>query len=392
MMNADIEALVLSGELFNPTSSRSSSPRRSPSPDSGWHDELLESDSDSNSGREKTADVPQESIGMGPGRTGVKGVIKDRDEANDIQRNQSQASAREKALQWERGDLGGRTYLEEEREKAYRNELYDLGEKVDRLVLEEQEKERGRRSGLDLFGGAKRGRFGHLREVGVKGFVNAVEKEGRGIWVVVHLYDPSLERCYLLDSALSHLARIHPETKFIRARASKLGFTSSSKSTVIHSRRKSSQRIRTSSTLNTIDSDDEDPYGDEDATSSRLKDNNIRHGSYNDAGDEDGDIYEDEDEEEDVDLDMLPTMLVYRDGELVHNWVRVDWVAKDPSGSGGAAGITGKFVEDLLENHHILPRDTAYGVKTGDDSGELVFSNNLGLPSDDDEDEFLWSD
>jgi hypothetical protein len=33
---------------------------------------------------------------------------------------------------------------------------------------------------------------------------------------------------------------------------------------------------------------------------------------------------------------MLPTLLVYRDGELVHNWVRVDWVA-------GQAGI-----EDLL--------------------------------------------
>ena len=35
--------------------------------------------------------------------------------------------------------MGGRTYLEEEREKAYRNELYDLGEKVDQLVLDEQE-------------------------------------------------------------------------------------------------------------------------------------------------------------------------------------------------------------------------------------------------------------
>lgn len=142
---------------------------------------------------------------------------------------------------------------------------------------------------------------------------------------------------------------MHPETKFIRARASKLGFTSSSKSTVARSRMKSSQRIRTSSTLNTIDSDDEDPYGDDAATSSRLRDNNIRHSSYDDTADEDGDIYDDEDEEEDVDLDMLPTMLVYRDGELVHNWVRVDWVAKDPSGNGGAAGITGKFVEDLLE-------------------------------------------
>lgn len=28
-----------------------------------------------------------------------------------------------------------------------------------------------------------------------------------------------------------------------------------------------------------------------------------------------------------VDTDMLPTMLVYRDGELVYNWVRVDWEA-----------------------------------------------------------------
>jgi hypothetical protein len=36
-------------------------------------------------------------------------------------------------------------------------------------------------------------------------------------------------------------------------------------------------------------------------------------------------------EEEDIDLEMLPTLLVYRDGELVHNWVRVDWVA----GEGG---------------------------------------------------------
>ena len=40
---------------------------------------------------------------------------------------------------------------------------------------------------------------------------------------------------------------------------------------------------------------------------------------------------EDEDEEDvDVDVvdtDMLPTMLVYRSGQLVHNWVRVDWEA-----------------------------------------------------------------
>ena len=44
-----------------------------------------------------------------------------------------------------------------------------------------------------------------------------------------------------------------------------------------------------------------------------------------------------EEDEDAVDTDMLPTMLVYRAGELVHNWVRVDW----------EAGVVG--VGDLLE-------------------------------------------
>lgn len=41
-------------------------------------------------------------------------------------------------------------------------------------------------------------------------------------------------------------------------------------------------------------------------------------------------------DEDSVNTGVLPTMLVYRDGELVYNWVRVDWEA-------GAAGV-----EELL--------------------------------------------
>ena len=56
-----------------------------------------------------------------------------------------------------------------------------------------------------------------------------------------------------------------------------------------------------------------------------------------DDGEEKTPYYDEEEyEEEDVDTDMLPTLLVYRDGELVHNWVRVDWEA-------GKAGV-----EELL--------------------------------------------
>jgi len=52
---------------------------------------------------------------------------------------------------------------------------------------------------------------------------------------------------------------------------------------------------------------------------------------------EDRDSEEDALDDDDVDLDMLPTLLVYRNGELVFNWVRVDWEA-------GEAGI-----EELLD-------------------------------------------
>jgi thioredoxin-like negative regulator of GroEL len=85
------------------------------------------------------------------------------------------------------------------------------------LEKAEQEKQ-------DVFGQKREGRFGHLREVGLRGFVAAVEKEEKGIWVVVHLYDSSLERCYKVDETLARLARSYTDTKFLRSKASALGF------------------------------------------------------------------------------------------------------------------------------------------------------------------------
>lgn len=82
-----------------------------------------------------------------------------------------------------------------------------------------------------------------------------------------------MDRCAELDAELTGLARRHGETKFIRARADALGFA------------------------------------------------RIANGD------------DDEEDEDNVDNDMLPTMQVYRGGELVFNWVRVDWEA-------GAAGIS----------------------------------------------------
>jgi hypothetical protein len=117
---------------------------------------------------------------MGPGRTGVKGVIRDRDEAAEIHREKKAREVEEMRKKMEASSLGGKTFLEEERERAA------TGEKVDRLVTNELEKEESK---LNITGRKRVGKFGHLREVGLKGFLGAVENEDKSIWVVVHLYD-----------------------------------------------------------------------------------------------------------------------------------------------------------------------------------------------------------
>lgn len=112
---------------------------------------------------------------MGPGRTGVKGVIRDQHEAQAIQAAKREREIEVLRKRMERGNLGGKTYLEEEREKQ---------------ALEEGvEDPLARRVRRDVLGRPKEGPFGHLREVGRAGFVAAVEREERGVWVIVHLYE-----------------------------------------------------------------------------------------------------------------------------------------------------------------------------------------------------------
>lgn len=186
---------MLSGELFN-GSSRSSSPARPTSPDAGWHDDEISPevkrrieqgyDYDSDDQRrdaQKAKDGQGESIGMGPGRTGVKGVIRDRDEAEAIERDQQSRKVDEIQRRLENSHLGGKTFLEEERAKA----ALGLDARVDPLVMRELENSEELRR--DIFGRNKDRRFGHLREVGLKGYVAAVEEE-RAVWVVVHIYEP----------------------------------------------------------------------------------------------------------------------------------------------------------------------------------------------------------
>ncbi len=304
-----LERLVLSGELFQ-APNRSSSPARSVSSGSDGgvsdHEELWGNQVE----QVNTQPLLSNSIGMGPGRTGVKGVIRDRDEAAARERSKKADELANLAARMERANLGGKTFLEDQNERS---------------TLEWRQ----------------RGRYGHLREVGLKGFVPAVE-EDQNVWVVVHIYDPvrvfafvlvsrrksnsshglifcwtagkSLDRCYTIDDKLARLAREHPDIKFIRCRASTIGFALMPGAKPRSSRPPSSTYLSKSRTSPRFSEREGDPYSDD--TDVALVDIP--------SEDEDDD---DDDVDVDVDTDMLPTMLVYRSNQLVHNWVRVDWEA-----------------------------------------------------------------
>ncbi|KAI0666857.1 hypothetical protein C8Q78DRAFT_1057412 [Trametes maxima] len=354
-MYGDIEDLVLSGKLFSPPS-RSSSPvrSRSSSPTRGqWiqKGEDFEYDSDAERRAEIEAHIAsqqqQESIGMGPGRTGVKGVIRDRDEAESLARAKRASEVRELNSAMEKASLGGKTWAEEE--KVRLAELARL------------------EGAPNMPKSARGGKFGHLREVGVRSFVQAVE-EDRDVWVVVHIYDPSLDRCAAVDEILSRLARIYSSTKFLRARAGAIGFASSSSSSSskpslgnmsnfgglsrLSARRPDKSSLRAVRERDEIFDDDDDENEDDDAEN-------------------DGD--EDQWQDDEVDTDVLPTLLVYRGGDLVHSWVRVDWEAK-------------QGLEELLKRHGVLTTQRHYGGVTANyddgsddedyDDGELVFGNS----------------
>ena len=130
-----------------------------------------------------------------------------------------------------------------------------------------------------------------------------------------------MDRCEELDDTLSKLAREHSTIKFLRAKASAVGFTSGS-SSVAPKRTPASLSAKHSIKSGTIrEEDEEDPYGEPEYNE---KDHDLEDLDFG-YGDEDN-----------VDTDMLPTLLVYRGGDLIYNWVRVDWEA-------GKAGV-----EELL--------------------------------------------
>ncbi|CAE6517892.1 unnamed protein product [Rhizoctonia solani] len=303
-MDAGLEELVLSGALFNDNNDGEKSPQRSRSvsPTPNTDDELFGSDI---SRPESPDDVPQahNSIGMGPGRTGVKGVIRDRAEARARENSKRAQEMAELNAKLEKTAITARTFKEDEAAKKMEEEEKDAKERYRRRRWRElKERATGGSAG-----------FGHLREIGVHGFVEAVENERPQTWVVVHIYELGVARCAAIDEALARLARSHVSTKFLRTRASAIGFAVKNSGSGLFDPRVAPTR-RTESD----EEYDSDPFS-----------------------------------QVEVDTDMLPTVLVYRAGQLEHTFIRVDWEA----GEGG--------VPNLLIKHGVLP-SMSFSANPGD--------------------------
>ncbi|KAG8911444.1 hypothetical protein FRC01_005714, partial [Tulasnella sp. 417] len=216
-MNGDVlEELVLSGALFSGKGGdgsprRSPSSSRSPSPDPFPVPAQYDSDgegqgtsyvgnrqSSATTNAANAAEPAQESIGLGPGRTGVKGVIRDREEARSRDLERIQKEMEDLAVRQQKMDFSAPSYFEE----------LDQQRASSSSVKEDQKREGDAWGGIEEWrrrrieelkaggrvGGAAGGAggvplYGHLREVGVGGFVEAVEKVPKEVWVVVHIYD-----------------------------------------------------------------------------------------------------------------------------------------------------------------------------------------------------------
>lgn len=120
-------------------------------------------------------DVPTE-MHMRPGRTGVKGVIQDHNDAVNLQRAKQAQEIKEANRRMEKMALTARTFAEDEEDRLLQKA------REEGIVASEPPIEKR------LF--ERAGRNGHLREIDEAGFLKAIDGEMAGTWVVLHIYDP----------------------------------------------------------------------------------------------------------------------------------------------------------------------------------------------------------
>ncbi|KAK9885924.1 hypothetical protein WA026_013802 [Henosepilachna vigintioctopunctata] len=63
----------------------------------------------------------------------------------------------------------------------------------------------------------EKSKFGSVGEISAQDYVDEVNKAGKDIWVVLHLYKQGIPICALINEHLRHLAQKYPMVKFLKA-------------------------------------------------------------------------------------------------------------------------------------------------------------------------------
>ncbi|XP_054002665.1 viral IAP-associated factor homolog [Hylaeus anthracinus] len=93
------------------------------------------------------------------------------------------------------------------------DELDELEDEEDEKVLLEYRHKRI----AELKELANKSKYGEVKEISGKDYVQEVNNAGEDIWVVLHLYKHGVPLCTLINQHLASLARKFPTTKFLKS-------------------------------------------------------------------------------------------------------------------------------------------------------------------------------
>lgn len=100
--------------------------------------------------------------------------------------------------------------LEDETNKSSHDEIDELLEDDDQYMIQYRQQ---RLQELKRIAG--RTRYGHLREIDVSQYVDAIDKEDSRTAVIIHLYQPDNQQCRILNQYLEQLAHKYRLAKFL---------------------------------------------------------------------------------------------------------------------------------------------------------------------------------
>lgn len=93
------------------------------------------------------------------------------------------------------------------------DELDELEDEEDEEVLLEYRRKRI----AEMKALASKSKYGEVKEILAKDYVQEVNNAGDDIWVILHLYKPGIPLCTLINQYLANLARKFPATKFLKS-------------------------------------------------------------------------------------------------------------------------------------------------------------------------------